>query len=123
MSLPSTKQLRYFAALAEHEHFGRAAEASFVSQSAFSNAIRELESTLDVQLVDRTNRQVTITAIGQQVDQQFRRCGIDPVQVIADEDGGPSRRDPLPEPRHDHKKLAFERFSFERRGACRIRQL
>ena len=72
MNLPSTKQLRYFVALAEHEHFGRAAEASFVSQSAFSNAIRELESTLDARLVDRTNRQVTITAIGQQVATQAR---------------------------------------------------
>lgn len=72
MQLPSTKQLRYFAALAEHQHFGRAAEASFVSQSAFSNAIRELESTLEVQLVDRTNRQVTITAVGQEVATQAR---------------------------------------------------
>ena len=72
MQLPSTKQLRYFVALAEHGHFGRAAEASFVSQSAFSNAIRELESTLDAQLVDRTNRQVTITAVGQQVATQAR---------------------------------------------------
>ena len=72
MNLPSTKQLRYFVALAEHGHFGRAAEASFVSQSAFSNAIRELENTLDTQLVDRTNRQVTITAVGQQVATQAR---------------------------------------------------
>lgn len=67
MRLPSTKQLQYFVALDEKRHFGRAAEASFVSQSAFSNAIRELETTLGAQLVDRTNRQVTITAIGQQV--------------------------------------------------------
>jgi len=72
MKLPSTKQLHYFVALAEHGHFGRAAEASFVSQSAFSNAIRELESVLNVQLVDRTNRQVTITATGQQVATQAR---------------------------------------------------
>ena len=72
MRLPSTKQLQYFVALVEAGHFGRAAEASFVSQSAFSNAIKELESTLDVQLVDRTNRQVTITAVGQQVATQAR---------------------------------------------------
>lgn len=65
--LPSTKQLKYLVALAEHGHFGRAAEACFVSQSAFSNAIKELELTLDTQLVDRTNRQVTITATGQEV--------------------------------------------------------
>ena len=72
MRIPSTKQLQYFIALVEAGHFGRAAEASFVSQSAFSNAIKELENALDVQLVDRTNRQVTITAIGQQVATQAR---------------------------------------------------
>jgi len=72
MKLPSTKQLQYFVALVEQEHFGRAAEASFVSQSAFSNAIKELEIVLDTQLVDRTNRQVTITAIGQQIGTQAR---------------------------------------------------
>ena len=72
MRLPSTKQLQYFVALVEHEHFGRAAEASFVSQSAFSNAIKELETTLSAHLVDRTNRQVTITALGQQVATQAR---------------------------------------------------
>ena len=72
MRLPSTKQLQYFVALVEAGHFGRAAEASFVSQSAFSNAIKELEATLDAQLVDRTNRQVTITALGQQVATQAR---------------------------------------------------
>ena len=72
MRLPSTKQLQYFVALADTEHFGRAAEATFVSQSAFSNAIKELENTLNVQLVDRTNRQVTITATGQQVATQAR---------------------------------------------------
>ena len=72
MRLPSTKQLQYFVALAETGHFGRAAEASHVSQSAFSNAIKELESTLGAQLVDRTNRQVTITAMGQEIATQAR---------------------------------------------------
>ncbi|MDH3585940.1 MAG: LysR substrate-binding domain-containing protein [Gammaproteobacteria bacterium] len=74
MKLPTVKQLRYFVALTETEHFGRAAEACFVSQSAFSNAIQELESLLEVQLVDRTNRSVTITAMGQQVATQARLC-------------------------------------------------
>jgi len=74
VNLPTTKQLRYFEALAEHEHFGQAAQACSVSQSAFSSAIRELESQLGVQLVDRTNRQVTITAIGREVATQSRLC-------------------------------------------------
>ena len=87
VKLPSTKQLRYFVALAEHGHFGRAAEASFVSQSAFSNAIRELETLLDAQLVDRTNRNVTITAIGQQVATQARLC-LQDVQALVELAGG-----------------------------------
>jgi LysR family hydrogen peroxide-inducible transcriptional activator len=74
MKLPSNRQLQYFTALAHHGHFGRAAKACFVSQSAFSNAIKELETLLDVQLVDRTNRSVTITATGQQVATQARLC-------------------------------------------------
>jgi len=72
MRSPTVKQIQYFIALTETGHFGRAAERCFVSQSAFSNAIKELENTLDTQLVDRTNRNVTITAIGQQVAVQAR---------------------------------------------------
>ena len=72
MNQPTLKQLRYFLALAKEQHFGRAAEACFVSQSAFSSAIKELESTLGVQLVDRNNRNVTISAIGQDVAVQAR---------------------------------------------------
>lgn len=72
--LPTLKQLRYFVALDEHRHFGRAAEACFVSQPAFSVAIRELETMLDLQLVDRTRKQVTITAIGRDIAVQARLC-------------------------------------------------
>jgi len=72
MKTPTIRQLQYFLALTERQHFGHAAEQCFVSQSAFSNAIKELESTLDAQLVDRTNRNVTITATGQQVAVQAR---------------------------------------------------
>ena len=72
MRSPTLKQLRYFLALCEDHHFGRAAERSFVSQSAFSNAIQELEAALATQLVDRTNRSVTITKNGQDVATQAR---------------------------------------------------
>jgi len=72
MRSPTIKQLRYFITLCEEQHFGHAAERCFVSQSAFSNAIQELESTLDTQLVDRTNRSVTITSNGQEVATQAR---------------------------------------------------
>jgi LysR family hydrogen peroxide-inducible transcriptional activator len=70
---PTIRQLRYFVALSETTHFGRAADACFVSQSAFSTAIQELESLLGTQLVDRTNRQVTITGVGQEVAVMARR--------------------------------------------------
>ena len=69
---PTIKQLRYFVALCEEGHFGRAAARSFVSQSAFSTAIQDLETLLDTQLVDRTRRQVTITAAGQDIATQAR---------------------------------------------------
>jgi LysR family hydrogen peroxide-inducible transcriptional activator len=72
--LPTVKQLRYFVALAEHKHFGRAAAACFVSQSAFSIAIRELETVLGANLVDRTNRTVTITATGKEVAVLAKLC-------------------------------------------------
>jgi LysR family hydrogen peroxide-inducible transcriptional activator len=82
MRLPSTKQLQYFVALADKQHFGKAAEASHVSQSAFSNAIKELEAVLDTQLVDRTNRQVTITAAGQDIATQARLVLRDIEQLV-----------------------------------------
>lgn len=62
--LPTVKQLTYIVALDESRHFGRAAEKCFISQSAFSVAIRELENLVGVQLVDRTNKSVALTAEG-----------------------------------------------------------
>jgi len=72
MKIPTLKQLRYFLALVELNHFGQAAKSCFVSQSAFSIAIRDLEQLLNVQLVDRTNRSVTITGIGKEIAAQAR---------------------------------------------------
>ena len=80
--LPTVKQLSYFVALDRREHFGRAAEACFVSQSAFSGAIRELESTLDVRLVDRTTKQVAITPLGREVAAQARLVLRDIEQLV-----------------------------------------
>lgn len=72
--LPSTKQLRYFVALAEEQTFGRAAARCFVSQSAFSVAIQEFEGLLGADLVDRTNRSVTITSIGKEIAVLAKLC-------------------------------------------------
>jgi LysR family hydrogen peroxide-inducible transcriptional activator len=65
--LPTIKQLQYLVALHEHGHFGRAAEAMFVSQSTLSAGIRELESLLGVTLVERSRRVVRFTPLGNSV--------------------------------------------------------
>ena len=65
--LPTIKQLQYLVSLHEHGHFGRAADASFVSQSTLSAGIRELESLLGVTLVERSRRVVRFTSLGEQV--------------------------------------------------------
>lgn len=65
--LPTLKQLQYLVALHEHGHFGRAADACFVSQSTLSAGLRELETLLGVTLVERTRRVVRFTALGDQV--------------------------------------------------------
>lgn len=64
--LPTLKQLRYLVALDQTRHFGKAAEQNFVSQSAFSVGIKELETLLETQLVDRTHKSVALTDEGRQ---------------------------------------------------------
>lgn len=61
------RDLRYFVALAEHRHFGRAATASFVSQPTLSTQIRKLEQELGVTLVERTPRRVLLTETGHEI--------------------------------------------------------
>lgn len=61
----SLKHLRYFAALAQHRHFGRAAEACAISQPALSLQIRDLEEQLQAQLVERDHRQIRLTSLGE----------------------------------------------------------
>ena len=65
--LPTLKQLQYLVALHEHGHFGRAAEACFVSQSTLSAGLRDLETVLDVILAERTKRTVRFTPLGNSV--------------------------------------------------------
>ncbi len=59
------KQLRYFDAVARHGHFGRAAEASAISQPALSMQIKELEEGLGTVLIERGARRVQLTAFGE----------------------------------------------------------
>jgi LysR family transcriptional regulator, hydrogen peroxide-inducible genes activator len=65
--LPTLKQLQYLVALEQHGHFGRAADAMFVTQSTLSAGIRELESLLGLMLVERTRRVVRFTPLGRKM--------------------------------------------------------
>jgi len=65
--VPTLKQLHYLVTLRKHGHFGKAADACFVSQSTLSAGIRELESLLGVTLVERTRRVVRFTALGEKI--------------------------------------------------------
>lgn len=67
------RDLKYLVALADHKHFGRAAEASFVSQPTLSTQIRKLEEELGVTLVERAPRRVMLTAAGREVVERARR--------------------------------------------------
>jgi LysR family hydrogen peroxide-inducible transcriptional activator len=60
------RQLRYFEALAQHGHFGRAAVACAISQPALSMQIKELEESLGSELFERGARQVRLTSLGEE---------------------------------------------------------
>ena len=55
------RDLQYLVAVAEHRHFGKAAEAAFVSQPTLSTQIKKLEQELGVELIERNPRQILLT--------------------------------------------------------------
>jgi LysR family hydrogen peroxide-inducible transcriptional activator len=79
------RDLHYLVALAEHRHFGRAAEASFVSQPTLSTQIKKLEDELGVALVERTPRKVLLTETGREIARRARGVlsEIDEIRAIA----------------------------------------
>jgi LysR family hydrogen peroxide-inducible transcriptional activator len=79
------RDLSYLVALAEHRHFGRAAEASFVSQPTLSTQIRKLEDELGVALVERTPRKVLLTETGREIARRARGVlsQVDEIKSIA----------------------------------------
>ncbi|MBT6274561.1 MAG: LysR family transcriptional regulator, partial [Chromatiales bacterium] len=89
------RDLRYFIAVAETRHFGRAASSCFVSQPTLSAQIRKLEGELGVVLFERTNRQVSITPIGETLLPHARRA-IEAAQALTDV--AHAQRDPLASP-------------------------
>lgn len=85
-------ELRYVVALAREKHFGRAAEACFVSQPTLSVAVKKLEEELGVALFERGKTEVTVTPVGERVAEQARRVleELEGVKRIAQQ-----ARDPL----------------------------
>ena len=88
---PTIKQLQYLVALREHGHFGKAADACFVTQSTLSAGLRELESLLGVILVERTRRLVRFTALGQKVADKATRVlrAVEELTELARAEGKP----------------------------------
>lgn len=63
-------ELRYIVAVARERHFGRAAEACFVSQPTLSVAVKKLEDELDVKLFERGSAEITVTPLGEEIVRQ-----------------------------------------------------
>ncbi len=63
-------ELRYIVAVAREKHFGRAAEACFVSQPTLSVAVKKLEDELDVKLFERGSSEITVTPLGEDIIRQ-----------------------------------------------------
>lgn len=90
--LPTLKQLRYLVALAEYHHFGKAADACFVTQSTLSAGIQELETLLGTVLVDRGNRSVIFTPVGEAVLRRARKLLSEAEELVEEAAAG---RQPL----------------------------
>ncbi|RYY72615.1 MAG: LysR family transcriptional regulator, partial [Comamonadaceae bacterium] len=63
-------ELKYIVAVARERHFGKAADACYVSQPTLSVAIKKLEEELEVKLFERSAGEVTVTPLGEQIVQQ-----------------------------------------------------
>lgn len=66
------QDLRYLVAVADHRHFGRAAEACFVSQPTLSTQLKKLERELGVELIERNPRHIMLTTVGEAVVERAR---------------------------------------------------
>ena len=77
------RDLRYLVALADYKHFGKAADACFVSQPTLSAQLKKLEEALGVQLIERTQRQVRLTAIGEDLVVRARRVLREADEIVA----------------------------------------
>jgi LysR family hydrogen peroxide-inducible transcriptional activator len=85
-------ELRYVVAVARERHFGRAAEACFVSQPTLSVSIKKLEEELDVRIFERGANEVSVTPIGEEIVRQAQQV-IEQAQGIREL--AKRRKDPL----------------------------
>jgi len=91
------RDLKYLVAVADLRHFGKAAEACFVSQPTLSGQLKKLEEELGVVLFERSARSVMPTPVGEQIIEQARRL-LDEVTDI--ESLARAAQDPLAGPLH-----------------------
>lgn len=79
------RHLRYFAALARHGHFGRAAAACSISQPALSVQMKELEALLGAPLIERSARQIRLTRLGEALAERAQDIlhAVDEVEDLA----------------------------------------
>lgn len=82
MLLPTLRQMQYFVALAETGSFSRAAVACHVTQSTLSDAIRQLEETIGVSLIDRSNRTMALTAAGEEAVRRMKALLVDAREMM-----------------------------------------
>ncbi len=86
------RDLQYLVALADTRHFGKAAERTFVSQPTLSAQLKKLEDFLGAVLIERQPRNVSLTAVGEQIVERARQV----LRGCADiEDLAKAARDPL----------------------------
>ncbi|MFW0010923.1 MAG: DNA-binding transcriptional regulator OxyR [Coxiella endosymbiont of Dermacentor nuttalli] len=87
------RDLEYLIALSAHCHFGKAAKACFVSQPALSMQIKKLEEDLGIPLIERTNKKVFLTEMGEKITEKARSIilQVDAMQEIAAQAKNPFR--------------------------------
>ncbi|MDI1351501.1 MAG: DNA-binding transcriptional regulator OxyR [bacterium] len=90
-TLMNIRDLKYLVAVADHNHFGKAAEECFVSQPALSMQIKKLEESLGVLLIERTNKRIFFTEIGKLIVQQARDIlyRVESLQEVANQSKDP----------------------------------
>jgi LysR family transcriptional regulator, benzoate and cis,cis-muconate-responsive activator of ben and cat genes len=118
MSVPELRLIRYFVAVAEELHFGRAAHRLRMAQPGLSQQIKSLEQQLGVRLLDRTSRQVTLTPAGslllgegrrllaqaERTADQVRRAGLGQVGRISIAAIGSATYDVIPHLVREHRR-------------------